>query len=930
MHRSLVVAAGVVALAGCDLLSGPAAVPPAELALSPIPVNLEVGATVPTVTATVRDADGRTIDGARVSWTATHGTLSAASGSTDAHGVTTVSWTVGTAAGSQSITAAVDGLEATRTVTVTGGPLARLELVPAEIRFASLGDTLLLTLRGLDQYDNTVATPGVVWTSTNPAVATVQGGRVVSRARGTAVITAATQAVVGSATAVVEQVVVSLEVSPPDTVMALGETLQLATRPVDARGVPVDTLIPVTWESSSPAIASVDPEGRVTAHQVGTAVVIGRGNGVSGEAVVRVSAALRPTITAIAPALLGPGDTATVSGTHFAPSVAGNQVRIAGAPAQVLTASSTELRVALPAAGAMPCGPTGERTVVVVVDGLEARAEHPVAVAARRSLAVGQSMTLFAGATECNEIAGGGSYLLSIFSSSPVAAGQVPFMLRGTLTDGSAEPQAMAALQTVPDPPRRVHRPDPDQVAHRLVLEENLRVARELAARVAPRLRPPPRYRDLAAVAVGETRAFRIPDPTSGNSCAAFRTVTARAVHTGATAVIWEDQAAPLAGHMDARWQEVGQEYEQVMHPILLEYFGDPLTFDAWLANPGRVNMLFSKEVNDFAFPGGGGVLGFVSAGDLFSPSQCAASDEMAIFYARVPTVAGPGYSGNTVASWAREMRSTIVHEVKHIVSMATKMRIAAERAAQPRFEALWLEESTARLAEEFYGRAVMGYGQHGNVTYQESVWCELRVGPTFPTCDPVPLVMFKHFDAIYHFYERVENLSPIGPVGVDWTFYGSGWLLVRWAIDHSGMPEAAFTRALVAEPDLTGVSNLVARAGRPFPEMVADFTLALAVDDHPAGLTTRPELTFPGWDTRDMMRGLNADRPNSYPSPWPLATRVMTFGDFAANVQGVHGGSAVYFQLTGPTGAWQLLELEGPRGGAPSPNLGIAVVRVN
>jgi hypothetical protein len=638
-----------------------------------------------------------------------------------------------------------------------------------------------------------------------------------------------------------------------------------------------------------------------------------------------------PTITSIAPATVMPGDTATIRGENFSAQLSENQVTVGGEPAAVLTASETELRVVVPGGEDVSCAPAVNLSFVVTVNGRRGSADHPVG-AGLRTLTVGESVRLDAAEALCSELTGGATYLISVFNTSAVPTGQTGFLLRGRSPTAAADvtSQPTQIQRSVAAPPASTQEVDPHTAAHQWILEQNVRLGRELSARVTPRRRDAAQALAVAAAPVGTTRTFRIPDVSTHTFCAVYREVTARAVYSGSTAVIWEDEAAPLSGQMDTRWQQLGLEYEEVMHPILLENFGDPLTYDPWLANPGRLNMLFSPEVNGFLLPGGGAPLAFVISGDLFPRSACGSSDETAIFYGRVPTVlSGSGY---TVSEWEWTMRSTLIHEVKHILSFATRLRIAAEGVRNPVYESMWLEESTARLSEEFYARALAGYGQGGNVTYQESIWCERRAGPQ---CGAIPLIIHKHFGDVYAYYRNVHNRSPVGrAVAGDFTFYGSGWLLVRWAMDHSTLSEAAFTRALITEPQLTGVSNLAARAGRSFPAMLGDFTLAMMLDDYPGGLNVRPELTFPSWNTRDIMNGLHEDYKGTglamaYPVAWPLDAHALTFGNFDAGVS-IRGGTASFFQLTGPAGGNQLLQLLNSAGGSAPSNLGVAIVRVN
>jgi hypothetical protein len=923
----------LVALGGCDP-SGPRVGPPAEVAMSALPQDIRAGGTITGITLTVTDREGRPVPGAEVEWAPARGSVPSATGRTNDDGIARTDWTVGTTTGSQALRARVGSLEAIRTVSVTPGPLAEVALAPASLSFDAVGDTAILAATGTDEYGNAVSIPAVTWTSSAGAVVTVQNGVVVSRGPGSAQITAEAAGVSGSAPVTVTQVLTGLRISPAAPVMVLDEALQLAAVPVDARGSAVDTSFTVTWSSSDPAVASIDQDGRLESREQGTTVVTASGGGYSDETTVEVRDGVRPVITEISPATLTPGDTATITGTAFSATASQNEVTVGGVAVTVVSATPTRLRIAMPVLGVFPCGPTAVREVRVSVGGLVTSAQHPVAGAARRELGIGESVALHGSGVACNELTGGGTYLLSVFNTSLSPTAQTAFRLRGTAPE-ELGPDRLAA----PGPVERIEfrppalQPDPAAEAHHRILEENNRVLRALTA-AAPRRAPAlPLAAVAQPVAIGDTRTFRMPDvDASGSLCTTFFVITARATFVGDHAVIWEDQAAPLAGQMDGRWQEVGREYEAVMHPIILEYFGDPQAYDPWLENQGRVHMLFSRRVNDFER----GINGFVFSGDFFPVSQCAQSNQAPIFYGRAPTEPGSGYTGYTADTWAWGMRATIIHEVKHIVSYAKKLRLWRDGASPSvNYEVVWLEEATARLAEEFYARALSGYGQGDNVTYQQSIWCERRVGTNHPQCDPIPNMIYKHFGAVYQYYANVESLSPLGPaVARDWTFYGSGWLLVRWAMDHAGTSEQAFSRALVDEPSLSGAANLAERMARPFSGMLADFTLAMLVDEHPSGVRTRPELTFPSWNTRDIMKGLHEDHQNTsladvYTVPWPLPTRDLGFGSFDRSVAGIRGGTATFFRLTGGPGQHQLLELLSSGGITAPANLGLAIVRI-
>jgi hypothetical protein len=516
---------------------------------------------------------------------------------------------------------------------------------------------------------------------------------------------------------------------------------------------------------------------------------------------------------------------------------------------------------------------------------------------------------------------------VSVFNTAGSATATSGFRLRGTGSGTVAAAPADASFDALARTDLRAasvtsaRAPRPEEEAHARLLARNLRLGEELAARKRSAPAGPLGYRISAdpVPTVGQYMDLRIPDIDASFACSSYKSVTARVVYAGTYGVILEDTVAPLAGEMDDVYAQVGQEFDDVMFDILRAGFGDPLVYDDFLDDNDRLFMLFSEEVNHFE----AGVAGFVFSGDLFPRTDCASSDFAEIFYGRVPTVAGTDFDSRMPPGWRRTMRSTVIHEVKHITSFAHRVYNDAST-----WEAQWLEESTARLSEEHYARAVFGYGAGQNVTYEESVYCEVR--PTWPECSDRPFVMGKHFDAIGAFYDDIERLSAIGPaVAGDWTFYGSGWLLVRAAIDQSGRDEATFIRELVAEPDLAGISNLAARAGRPFPDILADYTLALATDDYAGFAPERPEIAFPGWDTRDIFQGFHDDFPDAYPLPFPLVPRPLSFGDFDLAVDRAQGGSASIIELSGTMDGTQLLELLSSAGGIVAPTIGLGIVRV-
>ena len=934
LYLGLLGLVGLVTVTGCDSLFGPDDRPPADLTRNTLPSSVVVGQAIE-ARVTVKDKDGKALKGEEVSWApAGGGTVSVATSSTDGDGIGRTTWTLGTEVGQQTLKATVRDLETTFIVTAHPGALATITITPGGATMTSLGDSLALSAAGADAYGNDVPLGGLTWSSSAPTVADVtRSGVVVSHGEGEAEIQASLGGVAASVPVVVDQVVVGVAVEAWTTVLARSETVQLTGRAVDARGAPVDTALSVSWSSSAPSVAAVSETGVLEALTEGSAVITASASPFEGTAEVTVKAGPRPTVTSIAPAVLEAGTEATITGTGFSTTVALNEVTVAGVPATVTAATTTTLTVTMPPAGSFPCGPTGARAVDVAVDGLVVSTDHPLAGAPQRDLAVGEAVTLDGAGLGCNELAVPGRYVMTVFNTEPSPVAVTGFQVRGSGGATTAASPLAAAWAWTPriqvDPaPARQDGVDPADKAHLRMLERNRALLDRLGAREPQAALP--HMEVSAAPAVGELRTFRIPDLDGENICQDFQRVTARVVYAGAKGVIYEDTLAPLAGAMDDTWRRVGEEFDGVMYPVLTEYFGDPLAFDAQLDNDGRFNMLFSKFVNDME----AGVAGFVFSGDFFPRPQCGSSDEGEIFYGRVPTATGTGYDGYTADAWLWGIRSTVIHEVKHITSYAHKLRDAPE-GGSPNYEESWLEESTARLAEEFYARALFGYGQGDNVGYQESIYCEIRVGANWPDCDPFPSIMVKHFGGVNDYLKSIESLSPVGKVGEsDWSFYGSGWLFVRWALDQSGVPEADFVRALIDEDGVTGVRNIERRTGRSFRELLGDFTLALAIDDEPGVVPADPAHAHRGWNTRDIFRGLNEDYAGTdladrFDRPWPLQARQLPAGTFTASVPSLQGGTTTVFELSVQAGQPQLLRILGATGGPAPAALGMSLVRV-
>jgi uncharacterized protein YjdB len=146
-----------------------------------------------------------------------------------------------------------------------------ISLTPNPLNLSGRGTTGSFTVV-YDPPDTTDA-KGVTWASSNTAVTTVSDGTVTAVANGTATITATSTAKTGiSASATVNVTVIDITgIDLPSTLtMAVGSTYPM---PVGYR--PSNTTEKgITWTSSDPAIATVDPAtGFITAKTTGTVTI---------------------------------------------------------------------------------------------------------------------------------------------------------------------------------------------------------------------------------------------------------------------------------------------------------------------------------------------------------------------------------------------------------------------------------------------------------------------------------------------------------------------------------------------------------------------------------------------------------------------------------------------------------------------------------
>ena len=804
------------------------------------------------------------------------------------------------------------------------GPVVTTVVVNPPSGPLQVGSTFALTAEVRDQTGAAITGKSVAWSSASASIATVSNeGVVTAQGPGSASISASVEGKSGSTTVTVATpAVFSVRIAPLATPVVAGQSAALAVVVSDRSGNAL-TGRSITFNSSAPLVATVDATGQLSARSPGATTITALSEGVSGTLALTVTppeGSVAPTISEVGPTTLTPGATATVRGTGFL-GTSGTAVTVAGFPATILSGTATEIAVAVPATG-LVCQRTQPVPITVATVGGMVSANHPLAVARGRALAVGESfITGASGDIGCNELPGEGSYLVSVFNGNPNVSAMVRFELRGSASGPSPAREPVAgppSFDATPSRPVARHEASLAEQAHLGRLDDDLAILRRLGAPRRGALAPS--YSRAGSVPVPLTIGATVPLKFHYSSCAAtgVTPITARVVFVGARSVVLEDVASPLAGRIDDDLVALAQEFETVSFPILIN-FGDPLARDASTDVNGRILMLFTPRVNAI----GTGVLGFVSACDLYPVSQdasVAGSNEAEIFYARTVTDTTSDLTTlNGRSQWRRQMPAMMIHEAKHIASYAERL---ARGATQ--FEQVWLEEATAQLASEMFGRAIRGNTWRGDATYRETLWCESR--PTTAGCAGGVLAVTNHFAFLSNYLQSFESKSILSGAE-DSDIYGSAWLFARWLVDtYGGNDEGGFLRRLVQTGTLTGTANVEAAAGRPFAQLLGQFTLMLAADN--LANATGPYVE-PSWNLPDMFAGYAevGSRP-----PAPLTMRTSTGGTVSISGRNVRGGGAILLRL-GPAGAGraQLLELKSTFTAplAASSTVGLGVIRI-
>jgi uncharacterized protein YjdB len=248
-----------------------------SIVITPPDPSVADGTTVQ-LTATGDFSDGTTEDLTdEVSWTSSNGTIAQVSDVPNTQGLVTA-----LAVGNTSITATLDGIQRSTTVTVTAAVLTSITIKPPNLSIA-MGTKGSLTATGIFSDGTTEdLTAQVFWTSSDGTIASVGNvdslGRqvIVGLGVGSASIAATLDGVHGSTTVIVFAKIISIDITPPKPSIAKGTSLQLTATAKLSDGTTEDLTDSVSWSVSPTNLATVDATGLLTGVEVGSGKIITR------------------------------------------------------------------------------------------------------------------------------------------------------------------------------------------------------------------------------------------------------------------------------------------------------------------------------------------------------------------------------------------------------------------------------------------------------------------------------------------------------------------------------------------------------------------------------------------------------------------------------------------------------------------------------
>jgi hypothetical protein len=401
----------------------------------------------------------------------------------------------------------------------------------------------------------------------------------------------------------------------------------------------------------------------------------------------------------------------------------------------------------------------------------------------------------------------------------------------------------------------------------------------------------------LPVPSVGSVRSFSV---LANENTSTFKTVNARLAYAGSSVLVYLDTLTPANGFTDAQLQAYGTLFDKTLYPIDTAAFGPPSDVD----QNGRVIMLMSPTVNALTPKNQcatqGFVAGFFEEEDLGAGSGDPNSNQGEIFYSIVPDPNGSVSCAHTADDVGFAVPSTFMHELQHLISYSQHVVL---HGGLPEYG--WLDEGLSIVAEEL-----------GSLYYEQKcpgTACRSNPAQVFPDSSQGFVADFLYDSYQYALLPDTSSVTLHSDADDGFAWRGGDWLLMRWLGDQFG---SGLFKALDQSRQI-GVPNIEAAAGRPFPQLFADFGLALVTDSLPGYTrTTAPTADrFVTRNVRQIWNRLFVTSLGASDIPYSFPVQIFSIGtDTSTSI--MDPGTTSYYRLDTPSGASTVsLQFAGPGG---------------
>lgn len=348
----------------------------------------------------------------------------------------------------------------------------------------------------------------------------------------------------------------------------------------------------------------------------------------------------------------------------------------------------------------------------------------------------------------------------------------------------------------------------------------------------------PSTFTATAVPAEGDTLTI---NANANRACDQPVNVKARVAAVTQHAIVLHDVENPGNGFTDADYRRFGVTFDTLIHPVALQNFGAPTDIDG----NAHSFLLYTRKVNELTPRNSGSYIGgFFFSRDLFpregseTLQACPASNEMEIFYLLVPDPEGVINDNVRPLDFvARVTLGTISHEYQHLINAGRRLHVT--RAP---FEAVWLDEGLAHMAEELVFYRSAGLSPRSNLTLDDIL------------ATPAAEVATNTFlsSNLFRFRDHMtspEANSPHRPED-DLARRGAAWYFLRYLADRRGGDESVTWNAFVNSSD-RGWANVQGVIGVNPAPWLKDWAVALHVDDAVPGVPA--QFLSPSWNMRSV-----------------------------------------------------------------------------